>query len=141
MFCFIINSDYTIDIDNDFSNIIQGSFNQGNTMFGKSVGKQCSCCSLYSIAFSIVKSPGYWNTCDLDFIVSNGDRLYKSLNKDTYLSIPDLPKSFLMFEKSLPIKVDYLDCDEFGFVSYSKGSFHSFDSTFSKGDGCIFIIS
>jgi len=43
-----------------FVNITQGSFHQGDERFGESAGKQCTCCSLYSIAFSRVKNPGNW---------------------------------------------------------------------------------
>jgi len=35
--------------------IIQGSFHQGNPKFVESAGKQCTCCSLVSIAFSNIK--------------------------------------------------------------------------------------
>ena len=92
-----------------FQKIIQGSFNQAHPMFRESVGKQCTCCSLYAISFNIVKSPGHWNSRDLDFIVSNGDKLYKSLNKDTYLMIPDLPKHFFKFDESFQLKLNILN--------------------------------
>ena len=58
--------------------VIQGTFNQGHSMFGESSGKQCARCSLYAITFEMIRSPGYWNKDDLDFIVREGDQLYKS---------------------------------------------------------------
>ena len=50
-------------------------------MFRESAGKQCACCSLYAIAFTVVKSPGYWDSYDIDFIVKEGDRLYSVSQK------------------------------------------------------------
>lgn len=71
--------------------VVQGSFHQGNVRFQQSAGKQCTCCSLFSVAFILIKSQGHWNSDDLDFIVENGDSIYKSLNVVTYLALNELP--------------------------------------------------
>ena len=71
--------------------VVQGSFHQGNKKFGDTAGKQCTCCSLFSVAFTLIKSPGYWDSKDLDFILENGDYIYKSLNRSDYLMFSDLP--------------------------------------------------
>ena len=42
-----------------FEKIIQGSFNQSHVACGESLGKQCTCCSLYAISFTTVISPGH----------------------------------------------------------------------------------
>jgi len=59
---------------------VQGSFNQGNERFGLTAGRQCTCNALSSVAFTLIKSQGTWNSRDMDFILENGDAIYKSLN-------------------------------------------------------------
>ena len=93
--------------------IVQGSFHQGNEKFGETAGLQCTCCSLFSIAFTLVKSPGYWDTKDLDFIIENGDKTYKSLNVLRYLMIPELPQQIQLFESQI-VHVE-LKTNKFGF--------------------------
>ena len=90
---------------------VQGSFNQSVFRFGNSSGKQCTCCSLFSITFTLVKKPGYWTTSDLDFIVTEGDRIYKNLHRNGYLMFNDLPRSISIFEKNI----------ELGFLSDRAG--------------------
>ena len=85
-------------------------------MFGESAGKQRAYCSLYAISFTAAKSPGHWNSDDIDFIVKEGDNLYKSLNKNTYLMVPDLPEFVSIFDSQ--VKVTYLK-NEYGFLSIS----------------------
>ena len=60
---------------------VQGSFNQGNSMFGESSGKQCACCSLLAITFTAIRTPGSWNKEDLDFVVKEGDNIYKKVSQ------------------------------------------------------------
>ena len=71
--------------------IVQGSFHQGDPKFGYTAGVQCACNSLFAICWSIVKRVTVWSTYDLDYILENGDSMYKSLNTDKILSLDDLP--------------------------------------------------
>ena len=41
---------------------VQGSYNQGNERFGLTAGTQCTCNALTSLAFTLIKSPGTWNS-------------------------------------------------------------------------------
>ena len=60
---------------------VQGSFSQGNVaLFRETTGRQCACNALFSICWSVVREICFWNTIDLDFILVEGDKLYKSLN-------------------------------------------------------------
>ena len=106
-------------------------------MFGESAGKQCACCSLYAISFTAVKSPGHWNSDDIDFIVKEGDNLYKSLNKNTYLMVPDLPEFVPMFESQ--VKVTYLE-NEYDFLSISTILRFLSCNDSTNGDGLLFFI-
>ena len=73
---------------------VQGSFNQGNERFGLTAGRQCTCNALSSVAFTLIKSQGTWNFRDMDFILENGDAIYKSLNIDGYVAMDELPQEF-----------------------------------------------
>ena len=98
-----------------FQKITQGSFNQSHSKFGESAGKQCTCISLYAILFSqTTKCPGHWNTCDIDFIVIEGDKVYKSLDKNSYLMVTDLPDTIPMFESN--VRINFLE-NEYGVLN------------------------
>jgi len=73
---------------------VQGSFNQGNERFGLTAGRQCTCNALSSVAFTLIKSQGTWNSRDMDFILENGDAIYKSLNINGYVAMDELPQHF-----------------------------------------------
>ena len=94
---------------------VQGSFHQGNIKIGETAGKQCTCCSLFSVAFTLVKTPGYWDRKDLDFILENGNRIYKGLNTNRYLMVPELPRQILLFESQI-VQVEF-KTNKFGFLN------------------------
>ena len=72
---------------------IQGTFHQGNViMFGMTAGRQCACTALLSICWSVVKQINIWKTSDLDCVLIEGDKIYKSLNTNDYLNVEELPK-------------------------------------------------
>ena len=59
---------------------------QADFCFGAIAGIQCSCMPLMSMYWSIFISVTTWDGPDLDMILENGDRLFKSLNID-YLQL------------------------------------------------------
>ena len=80
--------------------VVQGSFNQGNAMFGETAGIQCACMALFAISYSTLKEVNRWDQFDLDIILINGDALYKSLRRQTLLTVEDLPRDFKMGEET-----------------------------------------
>ena len=72
---------------------VLGSFNQGNIRFGSTAGRQCACNALFSVFWSNVRSVYFWTRNDLDKILIEGDRIYKSLNTHSYLSVDELPST------------------------------------------------
>ena len=70
---------------------VHGSYHQGDAKFGFSAGKQCSCMSLTAICWSSVKKVNTWKENDLDFILNEGDIVYKSLNLNRTLYVDELP--------------------------------------------------
>ena len=75
-----------------FVKITQGSFHQADEQFSHTAGKQCTCNALFSVVLTIVKSPGKWDSIDIDNVLKYGDELYKRLNIDLYLMFSDLPR-------------------------------------------------
>ena len=76
----------------NISQIIQGSFNQGNELFGETAGTQCACNVLYAIFWSYFRSLSIWKVFDLDKIFIEGDKNYKSLNTRSYLNVDELTR-------------------------------------------------
>ena len=72
--------------------VIRGSFHQGHQRFGQTAGTQCMCNVLYSVGYSIIKKVRYWNSWDMDYILTAGNNLYSSLGfRSKLLSIDELP--------------------------------------------------
>jgi len=88
---------------NGLKSVVQGSYHQGDERFGDSAGKQCTCCALFSVIFTLMKSPGHWNFNDLDFIVEKGDSIYKNLNVNRYLMFSELPRETSIFNSIITI--------------------------------------
>ncbi len=66
------------------SKVTQGTFHQGNAMFSETAGRQCSCCYLVAICFSLIKGPAQWDKIDLDIIIKKWDEVYKSINTTNF---------------------------------------------------------
>ena len=70
---------------------ICGSYHQGDRRFGDTAGVQCACNSLYALCWSQIRKKDFWDRLDLDHILTEGDRLHKTLNTFEMLSVDDLP--------------------------------------------------
>ena len=92
-------------LESGLCKVVQGSFNHGNAMFGETAGIQCTCMTIYlhvfAISYSSVKDVNRWDQFDLDIILINGDALYKSLRRQTLLTVEDLPRDFKMGEETV----------------------------------------
>ena len=97
------------------SRVIQASFHQGNEKFGSTKGIQCSCISLFTITFSAFKNVARWNCHDLEYVIEQGDALYKTTGRTDFLACTDLPKDLLI--ENVPVRVDFLPhASYFGFL-------------------------
>ena len=83
--------------------VIQGSFHQGHHKFGHTAGIQCACNSLYALCWSVIKCVSVWTTSDLDYVLENGDCLYKSLNTNLTLNVDELPRNVTIEGCSLKV--------------------------------------
>ena len=85
---------------------VQGSFNQGNVaLFGEIAGRQCACNALFSFCWSVVREISFWKTIDLDFILFEGDKLYKSLNFQSYLNVYQLLRQMQIFRHTVNLEI------------------------------------
>ena len=73
-------------LESGLCKVVQGSFNQGNAMFGETAGIQCACMALFAISYSTLKGVHRWGQLDLDIILINDDALYKSFGRQTLLT-------------------------------------------------------
>ena len=70
-------------------------------MFGEKADIQCECMALFAISYSTLKEVNRWDQFDLDIILINGDASYKSLRRQTLLTVEDLPRDFKMGEETV----------------------------------------
>ena len=60
---------FKMALESGLCKVVQGSFNQGNTMFRETAGIQCSCITLFAISYSTLKKVNRRNQFDLDIIL------------------------------------------------------------------------
>ena len=99
-----------VELNPDYYEIIksvQGSFNQGNiSLFGKSSVRHCSCNAMFSICWLLIRKGSCWAHRDLDHMLNEGDNLYKSMNKDSFLSVDNLPRQIYIFPNIVNLEVN-----------------------------------
>ncbi|XP_062603566.1 uncharacterized protein LOC134265363 [Saccostrea cucullata] len=66
---------------------IQGSFHQGDLMFGENAGTQCVANSLAALAYHKVKNSNQWQTSDMNKVLATGDELYTYLQRSSTIVI------------------------------------------------------
>ena len=77
---------------------LQGSFSQDIIgIFEEIVAPLCACNALFSICWSLVRKISCRTTQDLDHILIRADHLYKSFNKQSFLSVNYLPREIHIF--------------------------------------------
>ena len=96
---------------------VLGSFHQAHAKFGDSAGIQCSCNALYSICFSIIKRVSLWKSADLNYILENGDAIFKTLGVPRSLFITELPHTVAIESTNIDIE---LLANYFGLLGQTK---------------------
>ena len=64
---------------------------QEDAKYGELREMKCSCMTLMSVDWTLLKPISTCQTSNLDDILLNGDLLFKSINKFQYLGIDDMP--------------------------------------------------
>ena len=90
---------------------IHGSYQHGDQRFGNTMGTQCVCNSLYALCWSQIKKVNSWNTTtsDLNHILTEGNKLYKTLNTFGMLSVDDLPRFVKMYDQN--VQIEFLELE------------------------------
>ncbi|XP_062593070.1 uncharacterized protein LOC134254555, partial [Saccostrea cucullata] len=88
---------------------VQGSFHQGNLMFGENAGTQCVANSLAALAYHKIKNSKQWQTSDMNKVLTTGDELYTYLQRSStivsrYLLVDELPQFFECFDTMFEFK-------------------------------------
>ena len=97
--------------------------------------------SLYALCWSVIKRVSVWTKSDLDYVLENGDCLYKSLNTNLTLNVDDIPRNVTI--EGCSLKVILLEnetgvmntTDELNFLKTS------FQTKTNTGTGAIFFIN
>ncbi|XP_062600922.1 uncharacterized protein LOC134262538 [Saccostrea cucullata] len=88
---------------------VQGSFHQGDLMFGENAGTQCVANSLAALAYHKLKNTTQWQTSDMNKVLTMGDELYTYLQRcstivSRYLLVDELPQFFECFNAMFQFK-------------------------------------
>lgn len=88
---------------------VQGSFHQGDLMFGENAGTQCVTNSLAALAYHKLKNSKQWQTSDMNKVLATGDELYTYLQRSStidcrYLLVDELPQFLECFDKMFEFK-------------------------------------
>ena len=121
--------------------VIQGSFHQGHPKFGHTAGIQCACNSLYALCWSVIKRVSVWTKSDLDYVLENGDCLYKSLNTNLTLNVDELPRNVTIEGCSLKVILPENETGVMNTTDQLNFLKISFQTKTNTGTGAIFFIN
>ena len=117
---------------------VLGSFHQGDKRFGETAGTQCACMALTALCWSVIWKVSIWGTSDLDYILKNGDRVYKKLGRFGLLSADDIPSEISVIDVNVCFNIHYLSLEN-GAVDINVEDFPYWQvihlSTSEKGNG------
>ena len=79
--------------------VAQASHHQGDIRYGSdSAGKQCTTNAYFAIIFSSIKRVSLWKSFDRDYVLEQGDKIFKKVWEDKklyeYLAVDELPLNF-----------------------------------------------
>ena len=87
-----------------FTKIVRATHHQRDLRYGATADIQCSCMSLMSVCWNSFISETTWDGgTDLDIILENGDRLFKSLNQYRLPGVDELTSTVTVYGHSVDI--------------------------------------
>ena len=93
---------------------IQASHHQGHVRYGRSAGMQCASNAYLAIIFSTIKNINIWKPFDLDYILEQGDRVFKDVDVNLALAVDELP--LIISIEDIHISTKMLACESNLFV-------------------------
>lgn len=103
---------------------VHGTLNQADAKYGETSGMQCVPNALFAIIWSVIHKVSLWTSWDLDYILDNGDTIFKSLNTFGAISFDQLPYSITV--EGTPVIVTFLNLIS-GEITLSGKAFLNFD--------------
>ena len=91
--------------------VVQASCHQGHLPHGDSAGMQCTSNAYLAPIFSVIKNISLWKTYDLDYILDQGDWLFKSVDIDEPLVVDEL--SLNLTVEGANVSAEMLTCESF----------------------------
>ena len=115
---------------------LHGTYHQGNEKFGEAAGIKCTSNDFYTICYLVLKNVSTWAYFDLDYIIAQGDNLWKCLEVHEPLAVDDLPLSVKLKGWNLEVTI----------LQYCSNRLNKFDlfinhnklSSAEVGNGAIF---
>ena len=104
--------------------------------FGYSAGIQCMSNAFFAICFAVVKKVSTWKHFDLDFILEQGDRLFKSTGMMQPLAVDELPLTFDL--ENCLVQSQMLHCHSALFSIINLFEHHNNLNADKLGNGAIF---
>ena len=84
---------------------VQASHHQGNFKCGESASMQCTSNAYISFAFSVIKNINLWKSLDLDYILEQGNRIFKLVGVSQPLAMDELPLEIIIEGHSVSVKM------------------------------------
>ena len=118
---------------------IKATFHQSNDKFGETKGIQCSCITLFGVTFSAFRNIAWWTSRDLEYIIEQGDALYKTTGSTDYLSSTEFPREITI--ENLRVNVDFIDnANSFGFLHFGSNCLSEIVSNISENHNHLSIL-
>ena len=92
---------------------IQASHHQGHVRYGRSAGMQCASNAYLAIIFSTIKNINMWKPFDLDYILEQGDRVFKDVDVNQALAVDELPLNISIEDVHISTKMLFCESNCF----------------------------
>ena len=116
---------------------IQASHHQGHARYVRSAGMQCTSDAYLAIIFSTIKNINMWKPFDLDYILEQGDRVFKDFDVNQALAVDELPLNISIEDVHISTKM--LVCESNLFVERNDffANFRNYTES-ERSNGAIF---
>ena len=98
---------------------------------------QCTSNAYLAIIFSAIKNIGLWKSHDLDYILDQGDRIFKSVGINQPLAVDELPLNLAVEGASASVTMLARESSLFSETNEPFKNFRQ-DSDRDRGSGAIF---
>ena len=116
--------------------LVQASHHEGNSKFEESAGMQCTNNAYFAVIFSTIKSIEILKTFDLDYILEQGENIFKQVGVYQPLTVDELPHDISIEGTHVSAKMLVHESNVFVGKENLFENYRHYDST-EKGNGDI----